>query len=137
MPPFRHELQVRYNECDPQNIVFNANYFTYFDITITELWRTAFKTSYASMIADHGIDMVVAEASARFHGSARFDDRIAVEASITRLGTTGMTTSLVVLREGERLVEGELRHVFVDAETWIKTPIPDVVRSALAPYATI
>ncbi len=75
MPPFRHELQVRYNECDPQNIVFNANYFTYFDITITELWRTAFQTSYASMIADHGIDMVVAEASARFHGSARFDDR--------------------------------------------------------------
>jgi len=36
--PFRHRLRVRYNECDPQGVVFNANYLT-FDITITELWR--------------------------------------------------------------------------------------------------
>ena len=39
--PFTHVLRIRYNECDPQNVVFNANYFTYFDITITELWREA------------------------------------------------------------------------------------------------
>ena len=24
--PFRHRLRVRYNECDPQGVVFNANY---------------------------------------------------------------------------------------------------------------
>jgi acyl-CoA thioester hydrolase len=24
--PFVHELRVRYGECDPQGIVFNANY---------------------------------------------------------------------------------------------------------------
>jgi acyl-CoA thioester hydrolase len=35
---FVHELRVRYAECDPQNIVFNANYLVYFDVAFTELW---------------------------------------------------------------------------------------------------
>ena len=34
---FRHSIRVRYNECDPQGHVFNANYLAYFDIAITEL----------------------------------------------------------------------------------------------------
>jgi len=135
MPPFTHALRVRYHECDPQAIVFNAQYFAYFDIAITELWRAAFDRSYATMIADHGIDMVVAEATARYLGSARFDDLIDVEAGIIRLGTTGMTTRLRVRRDGELLVEGELRHVFVDAQAWTKTPIPAPVREALSPFA--
>jgi len=134
MPPFIHTLRVRYHECDPQAIVFNAQYFAYFDIAITELWRTAFERSYATMITDFGIDMVVAEATARYHGSARFDDLIDVEAQIIRLGTTGMTTRLRVLRGDDVLVEGELRHVFVDAQDWTKTPIPEPVRAALSPF---
>ncbi len=36
---FVHELRVRYGECDPQGIVFNANYLLYFDVAFTELWR--------------------------------------------------------------------------------------------------
>ena len=30
---------MRYGECDPQGIVFNANYLLYFDVAFTELWR--------------------------------------------------------------------------------------------------
>ena len=60
--PFRHRLRVRYNECDPQGVVFNANYLTYFDITITELWREL--GGYQPMV-EAGVDLVVAEAEAR------------------------------------------------------------------------
>ena len=35
--------------------------------------------------------------------------------------------------EGELLVEGDVRHVFIDAATKAKTPMPDDVRAALAP----
>src|SRR5918997_4455533 len=38
---FVHRLRVRYSECDPQGVVFNAHYVTYFDIALTELWREA------------------------------------------------------------------------------------------------
>jgi acyl-CoA thioester hydrolase len=131
--PFLHPLRVRYAECDPQQIVFNANYFAYFDIAMTELWRAAVG-SYGEML-DRGVDMVVAEASARFLGAARFDDEIELEVAVTRLGTTSCTTRHRILRGGEALVEGEMRHVIVDRESLQKTPIPQWLREALAPWA--
>jgi acyl-CoA thioester hydrolase len=132
--PFLHPLRVRYAECDPQQIVFNANYFAYFDVAMTELWRAAIG-HYGAML-ERGVDMVVAEASARFLGAARFDDAIELEVSITNLGTTACTTSHRVLRDGEALVEGTMRHVFVDPHSLEKVPIPDWMREALAPWVT-
>jgi acyl-CoA thioester hydrolase len=129
---FTHRLRVRYGECDPQGVVFNANYFGYFDVAITELWREAIG-DYAAMI-DGGADMVVADARARFLGPAAFDDEIDLELQITRLGTTALGTRIGVRRGSELLVEGEMRHVFIDPGTKAKRPIPDEVRSALQPY---
>ena len=135
MTAFSWTFRVRYHECDPQGIVFNAHYFTYFDMTMTEVFRASFPgAGYQAMISEHGVDVVVAEATARFAASARFDEEIELRAAITRLGTTGMTTRMQALRDGDVLVTGELRHVFVDATTWEKTPIPDAVRAALTPW---
>jgi acyl-CoA thioester hydrolase len=53
---------VRYHECDAQGIVFNANHFAYFDVTLTELWRAAFG-SYDAMV-EAGSDVVVVDAAA-------------------------------------------------------------------------
>lgn len=131
--PFVYPLRVRYAECDPQQIVFNANYFAYFDVAMTELWRAALG-SYAAML-ERGVDMVVAEASARFLGAARFDDELELEVSITRLGRTASTTRHRVLRGAEVLVEGEMRHVFVDPASLEKLAIPDWLREALTPWA--
>ena len=41
--PLAHTVRVRYGECDLQGIVFNAHYLSYFDISITELWREAWE----------------------------------------------------------------------------------------------
>lgn len=131
--PFVHPLRVRYGECDPQGIVFNANYVAYFDVVLTELWRAAFG-SYSAM-TDRGLDMVVGEVNARFLGSARFDDLLDLTLTVARLGTTAMTCSIDVVREGEVLVAGTIRHVFVDATTMTKTAIPNDVRRALSPWA--
>jgi len=134
LAPFVHPLRVRYAECDPQQVVFNANYFAYFDVAMTELWREAIG-HYAAML-ERGVDMVVAEASARFLSAARFDDELELEVSITRLGRTACTTRHRVLRGEEVLVEGEMRHVFVDPTSFEKLTIPDWLREALAPWAT-
>jgi acyl-CoA thioester hydrolase len=131
--PFRHRFRVRYAECDPQSVVFNAHYFAYFDLALTELFRAAFG-SYGSML-ERDIDLVVGEASARFFAPAHFDDELEVAVSVTRLGTTGMTTRYDLRRDGEPLVEGTLRHVVVSAGTQVKTPIPDWLRRGLEPFA--
>lgn len=131
--PFEHELRVRYGECDPQGIVFNANYLAYFDIAVTELWREAFG-SWQDMV-DRGVDVVVGEANVRFRAPARFDDVITLRARMGRFGTTSMTIELEIARGEELLVDGWLRQVCVDASTFGKTEVPDWLRAGLERFA--
>jgi acyl-CoA thioester hydrolase len=130
--PFRHKLRVRYGECDLQGVVFNAHYLAYFDTSVNELLREAVG-SYRAII-ERGIDVVVAEAQLRFHSSARFEEELTLEIAVARLGTTGITTTHRICRDGELLVDGMLRHVMVDLQTLTKTPIPDWLREKLEPW---
>ncbi len=81
--PLVHELRVRYGECDPQGIVFNANYLVYFDVAFTELWRET--VGPWKLLHDHGIDAVVAEANLDFKAPARDDEILSLHAQVTRL----------------------------------------------------
>jgi acyl-CoA thioester hydrolase len=132
--PFIHRLRVRYAECDPQGVLFNANYLAYIDHTITELWRAAYG-GYQAML-DRGVDIVVAEVRMRFLGSARFDEEVIVEATVRRLGTTSVTSAFRFRRAdgGDQLLDAEIRHVWIDRATAAKTPMPDWARAGLAPW---
>jgi acyl-CoA thioester hydrolase len=132
---FRHRLRVRWSECDLQGVVFYPNYLAYFDHLLTELWREA--VGPYGEITELGIDLVVAEATVRYRVSARFDEEIDVIAAISRLGTTSMTTDLRIERveDGALLAEGELRHVFVDPDSFKKREIPADVRGGLRRFA--
>ena len=134
MAPFLYTLRVRFNECDPQRVAFNANYLTYIDIAITDLYRQHFDDSYAEVMESNGVDVVVAEAKLKFVAPARFDDQIEVSITIERLGNTSMEVSALISRDGEALVTAELRYVFVEIETWEKTPIPDPIRETMAKF---
>jgi acyl-CoA thioester hydrolase len=130
--PFRHQLRVRYAECDPQGVVFNAHYLAYFDTNINELLRTALGGYQA--VLDRGVDIVLAEAQIKFRAPARFEEELTLEIGVTRLGTSSITTDHLISRDGTLLTEGMLRHVMVDPHTLKKTPIPDWLRQQLAPW---
>ena len=133
MPAFVHHLRVRYNECDAQGHVFNANYFVYFDVILTELWREVLG-SYAALAAD-GLDLVVAETAARFRAPARFDDELEITLGVERLGNTSMVSAIRIAREADTLVEGRIVHIFVRADRLDeKAPIPDHLRRILQPF---
>jgi acyl-CoA thioesterase FadM len=46
-----------------------------------------------------------------------------------------VTTEIDVIRDGELLVAGRLRHVCVSTETWQKTDLPAWVRGGLERFA--
>lgn len=129
----RHEMRVRFAECDPQGIVFNARYLEYFDVAMTEIWREAVGP-YEQATADAGVDLVVAEAGIRYLDSLRFDEVFELRATVARIGTTSMTTAIEVVRDSTVVAAGELRHVFVDPGEGRPVPIPDAVRTAFGPY---
>ena len=129
MPEFVHRLRVRYAECDLQGQVFNANYLLYYDVAFTELWREAVGP-WQSMV-DRGFDLVVAEASLRFRAPARYDEEIDLRIAVTGVGTTSFGTDFEVVRGAEVLLEGTMRHVCVDAQTWRKAELPEWMRSGV------
>src|SRR4029077_4075902 len=108
MATFVHRLRVRYNECDAQGHVFNANYFVYFDVILTELWRESLG-SYEALTAD-GLDLVVAQTGARFHAPAHFDDELEITLEVERLGNTSMVSAIKIARDGDMLAEGRIVH---------------------------
>jgi acyl-CoA thioester hydrolase len=127
-----HHLRVRYRECDQQGVVFNGHYFSWFDDVFTEAFREL-GMPYDEVI-DSGVDVVVAEAKARYRAGARFDDELELRWWVTHLGNTAMVTRIDVRRGDQVLVEGEIRYVFVNAHTTDKRPIPDEFRAKLEPY---
>ena len=79
---------------------------------------------------------MVAETHLRFRAPAHFDDEVAVGMAIARLGRSSIVTELSMQRGDELLVEGELRHVVVSAETWQSVEMPGFIRDGLSPYST-
>lgn len=130
--PFRHQLRVRYAECDPQGVVFNAHYLAYFDTNINELLRAALG-SYQAML-DRDLDIVVAEAQVRFLAPARFEDELTLEIVVSRLGATSITTRHRISHDGDLVAQGTLRHVMVDPRTLTKKEIPAWLRQQLDPW---
>ena len=99
---------------------------------ITELWREALGR-YDDLV-EAGTDMVVAEVNVRFLGPAGFDDVLDFEARLTRLGETAISTRIDASTDGRPVIEGHMRHVFIDAATKAKRAMPPHVRDALAAY---
>lgn len=130
MTAFVHRLRVRYSECDQQGVVFNGNYLSYYDVAVTELFRD--RIGPYKEIVDRGVDIVVAEARLRFVEGARFDEELDIEMPVHHLGTTSMIIHPVFRVDGRLIVDGEVRHVFVDPTTLKKKPMPQDIRATLS-----
>jgi acyl-CoA thioester hydrolase len=78
---------------------------------------------------------VVAASPCRYRAPAGFDDLLDIAVGIEHMGTTSLGTAITITRGDTTVVEGEMRHVFVDLATRAKAPIPEWVRSALATWA--
>jgi acyl-CoA thioester hydrolase len=121
---FAHRLRVRWAELDPQRIVFNAHYLTYFDVALSEYMRAiGFKAPDG--LAKHGCDIVLANANLDFRDSARYDDELLVTARIATLGRTSLRFRMACFRDDRLLVEGRLTYVNVTLGAHVTAPLPE------------
>ncbi|MFM7071520.1 MAG: acyl-CoA thioesterase [Planctomycetota bacterium] len=72
-----------------------------------------------------------------FRGPVRFEDMLAVEVRVARLGTTSVTYDFRFLHDGRRVAEGQVTAVccrFARGEPPRAIPIPQSLRDGLARY---
>lgn len=129
----RENLRVRWAETDPQGIVFNGHYLTYFDVAITEYWR-AVGLPYPAALARIGVDVFAVKSTIEYGAPARYDDLLDVGCRAARLGRSSITFELTIWREEEMLTWGEVVYACADPEARKSVAIPSEIREAIVAW---
>ena len=138
---FFHRLRVRWSEVDMQKVVFNGNYFNYFDVGVFESWRAmveagvktqgpALKATFEGWM--HNIYVV--KASAEYRGPAHWDDELDIGVRAARLGRSSMRTVVEIYRGDAHLISGELIYVYKDPATNASAPLPEAFRQLIIDF---
>ncbi len=112
--------------------MFNANYVAYFDVILTELWREALG-SYQDMV-DGGHRHGGGGGQRALPGAGEIRRRDRLRGAADAAGGDVDVDAHRRTTKGAPVVQGEIRHVFIDPATKAKTPMPQNIRDALEPY---
>ena len=107
---FQHRVRVRWSEVDGQGVVFNPNYFVYFDIAVTEYMR-AVGFRYPDEFARTGCDMFAVQTGAQFRASAHYDEEIDIAVRALHVGHSSFSFELAISRGEALLVTGHIVYV--------------------------
>ncbi|HTN33968.1 MAG TPA: thioesterase family protein [Marinobacter sp.] len=128
--PFRYFMQVRYSECDSQQVVFNARYGDYIDLASTEFLHAVIAGN-PSMEAD--FDYQVVKLTIEWKAPARSRDKLELSVRTTHLGNTsfGLTIDIRNAETGEYLALGEVIGVVIHPQTFEKISIPEGLKELM------
>ena len=106
-------VKVRYAETDQMGVVYHGNYPQYLEIARIE-WLEALGISYKTM-EEEGVMLPVYELRLRFKKSARFDDVLRIETSLSKIpGVRIQFQYKIFNHEEELLTEAETTLIFMD-----------------------
>lgn len=124
---FEHEVEVRFNDCDPMGHVNNAVYLAYLEAARFAWWQSLFGTSRGS----HGF--VVARVEIDYRRQAFPGERLTVRLRVDGISRSSFTVAYEVLntRTRETVAEGKSVQVAYDAASGRSTPLSDDLRAKL------
>ncbi len=124
--------KIRYADCDPQAIVFNANYPKYWDDALTDWFE---ENGFGGVdLGGLEAELVTARMEVDFRSPARLGDTLETSIGVERVGNTSMVVGLSTRRLSDGVVVAEGREVlvFIDPETHRPVPVPERVIAAAA-----
>jgi acyl-CoA thioester hydrolase len=107
-------------------VVYHPEYLVWCELGRTEYIRSL-GMAYAEM-ERRGVPLAVAEATVRYHAPAKYDDRIRVSTTLTRLGSRGLTFNYVIVNadSGARLATASTTLVALDPDGKASTIQADI-----------
>lgn len=99
------EIRVRYSETDAMGFLHHANFFVYFEMGRTELFR-AQGGSYRRM-EERGFYLVVAHIECDYKSPAHYDDVLILTTRIARLTPAKLEHAYELTRQGKLIAKGK------------------------------
>jgi acyl-CoA thioester hydrolase len=128
------EVEVRYAETDQMGVVHHANYLVWFELARTRL--CSLSGYHYSDIEKLGYLLMVTGAELNYRRSARYGDTVLVSSWIDRLGSRGLNFAYEVVFDGQVLVTGKTRHVWVEVAKNRPCCIPEPLREPFGRLAS-
>lgn len=124
-------LRVRFAECDPQNVVFNARYADYVDLVSTEYMR--FMCGGYQQLVASGFSTQMVSLKIDWQSSAKFDDVLRVSMQCNRVGNTSfvLVSDFSHYLTGQPIARAEAVYVTMNDTYSEKRPVPDDIRAKL------
>ena len=127
--------KVRFVETDMMGVAHHSNHFRWFEMARVEYLRKAGIDLLQLM--EHGFLFPIWEVSCKYLASAKFDDYILIQATMTHLTRAQMEFTYQIFREkdGVLLAQGKTVNVFTTRKDGKVTRLPDVFyKKILAEY---
>ena len=118
-------IRVRYAETDKMGVVYNANYFIYFETGRNELMRK-YNIQLVEFEKSDNIFFPLIDAYAKYLISAQYDDLLTVETKFIYDGSLIFRFESKIIRDGIVLCEGYTRHCFTSQKTMKPTKPPKI-----------
>jgi acyl-CoA thioester hydrolase len=129
--PVTYRRKIRFSDTDAQGIVFNGNYATYIDDTVTDYFD-AIGLPWEAVTAS-GHDMVLARSEIDFRSAGRLGETLVTGARVARFGTTSVVFELRTWEEktGRVIIEARQIQVVVDHQTLRPKSVPECLIEAV------
>jgi acyl-CoA thioester hydrolase len=128
------QIRVRYAETDQMNVVYHANYATYFEVARTESIRNLGFT-YREMEA-MGVEMPVVDIHMRYLRPAHYDDLLTVRTQLRSLPEKHeIVFHQEIFNERKKMItSGKVTLYFLDKTSKKRTVLPEILREKLSSY---
>jgi YbgC/YbaW family acyl-CoA thioester hydrolase len=135
MPPFEHQLRVRFQHTDPAGIVFFANIFVYCHEAYEELLRAGGMPLH-EFLGTRAESLPLGHAEATFKRPFRFGQQVTVRVSVGRVGERSFRLEYDLFDDAkEHLASAATVHVCIERATGRSVALPPDLRSLLEKHA--
>ena len=118
------KFRVRYADTDKMGVVYNGNYFSFFETGRTELMRN-FGLPYPK-VEEIGYMLPLVDCYAKFRNPAKFDDVLDIKAELKYTGKPFLKFEYEIYVDEKLITTGYTQHVFVKSENMKPVKPPSV-----------
>jgi len=131
---YLHETSVKLHQTDAAGLLFFGHQFTICHDAY-ELFMESINADFATLFKEKDYQLAIVHAEAEFKEHLYVGDRLKVELTVARVGSSSYTLDYHLLgREGKLVGTGRTVHVCVDIKTSKSRPMPPELKRELVKH---
>jgi len=127
---FSWPTRVYWEDTDAGGVVYHAQYLAFLERARTE-WLRARGKGQALLRDDYGLVFAVRAMRIDFRQPARLDDALDVSVALRQCRRASLVIAQAIHRDGELLLDAEVRVAALNASDFRPRPIPDALHDEL------